>query len=80
MYRYYGNCITILDQEWQHLSATDMDQLVEEGVIMSVDRFMTMILCIPFVIKPDMSYWHNKKRSVAWIYDPDSDIHYFFGS
>lgn len=83
---YYGDCRTILDEGgvWEDLDAADMSNLVGKGQKVTREEFLALCesgveSAQKFADSAGRSYWYSADHHIAWIYDDDQDVHYFFG-
>jgi hypothetical protein len=85
---YIGNCINGLDDE--HFSqrvaddATSLAQIVENGEEINEQMFFNMV-SLPYENIQNLSnnpqnfeYYYNKDVDIAWIYDINRDVEYFY--
>ena len=82
---FVGDCVNGLDDNYFcskiAFDTTDLAQLVENGTQIDEQQFST-------ITGPDYknnqkpggnySYYYNIDRGVAWFYDEDADIEYFY--
>ena len=85
---FIGNCINDLNDEYFQSrvadDATNLAQLVENGVEMSEQDFFKIVSLDQNTMQKltqnpiNYKYYYNSGRNVVWFYDEDKDIEYFY--
>jgi hypothetical protein len=82
--RFWDTCQTILDQEDCNIAdASELQSIVDEGRPLTLGQFVGMVILPPehrvLINKPGIAFGINDaKGQLAWFYDPETDIHYFY--
>ncbi|MFA5790620.1 MAG: hypothetical protein WC976_06140 [Caldisericia bacterium] len=76
---YQGNCISITEDPDLDIDATELAQLVENSVYVNEEVFLQSCDALPEHLKiENQIFGFNKDKDVYFIYDTDTDIHYFY--
>ena len=83
---FIGDCVTGLDDEYFRNrvadDATNLAQLVDNGREIREQEFFNIAEPSYMTIQKldgNYKYYYNSVADVAWIYDVDKDIEYFYG-
>jgi len=82
---YVGDCRTIIDRDILFSDATEMAQIIENSIKISYQDFCKVadLSGTPRLLKlylrknPDR-FLFGKCENIKWVYDTNTDIHYFF--
>ena len=84
---FVGDCTEILEEggTWEGADDTELAQMVEKGEQITKEEFKQLtdidsLRQLKILDNPGIEFWYNKDEGVgvAWIYDPNKDIHYFY--
>ncbi len=86
---FIGNCISGLDDPYFQntlgiYDATELAQLVENGIKISYEQFLNYANLHPETIKKiqqnpeNYEFYYNRERNIVWIYNINEDVEYFY--
>lgn len=79
---YWDTCVNVLEQPDCLISdATELQQIVDRGDPLTKEQFLSLVNLSEthkeLVNSPDIEFGITDE-SLAWFYDPNTDIHYFY--
>ena len=78
---FLGDCRTFLDDPQSHgfaSDATQLAQIVENGKEISPANFLKVCDIQQDISRGGISFWINETVGLYWMYDENTDIHYFY--